>query len=183
MRIGIGTQNRAKVAAVRDAFLILKQKYPEQLNNDVSFEKMDSRTSVPDMPLNQEELMNGALQRALFVYKHRNHLNFTVGLEGGVYRTKNPEAAFLQSWAYVYDGENGYFGASPALPLPATIIEALFEEHQELNVVIDTLSGKNDVRSNEGTFGILTQNLITRSKSFELAIIAATSPIFNTNFY
>jgi non-canonical (house-cleaning) NTP pyrophosphatase len=45
------------------------------------------------------------------------------------------------------------------------------------------VSGKEDVRSNEGAFGILTENLYNRSAAFESAIINATVPFLNNTYY
>jgi len=183
MRIAIGSRNKAKVSAVQDAFLILQQTFSADFIEAPLFLETDTETSIPDMPLSQNELMQGALERALFTYKQFEALDFALGLEGGVYRNKPYKAVFLQSWVYAFNGSRGYFGSSAALPLPDIIADALYKENRVLNEVIDTFSGKKDVRSNEGTFGILTQNMITRSQSFETAVIAAMTPFFNPVFY
>ena len=183
MRIAIGSRNRAKVSAVRDAFLILQQTLPADFSKAPLFLETDTETSIPDMPLSQNELMQGALERALFTYKQFETVDFALGLEGGVYRNKLYKAVFLQSWVYAFNGSHGYFGSSAALPLPDKIADALYKEGRELSEIIDIISGKTDVRSNEGAFGILTQNMITRSQSFETAVIAAMTPFFNPVFY
>lgn len=178
MFIGIGTKNPAKVTAVQSAIETVRQTFPDRLKDSLVFHTTATETSVSDMPLTQQELMRGALERALFTYKAYKDLNYAVGLEGGVYQSSIPRSAFLQSWVYIFNGTAGYFGSSAALSLPETIRIALYEEKRELNEVIDSLSGKKDVRSNEGAFGILTKNLITRSQAFETAIIAAMTPFF-----
>ncbi len=183
MKIGIGSQNKAKVSAVQAAFSILQQTGSAEFKDRLLFVKTDTQTSISEMPLSQYELMQGALERALFTYNNFSKPDFAIGLEGGVYMDKTHNAVFLQSWAYAFNGSRGYFGSSAALPLPDKITDALFGQGRELSAVIDTLSGKKDVRSHEGTFGILTQNIITRGQSFETAIIAAMTPFFNPVFY
>ena len=178
MLIGIGTKNPTKIAAVTTGFELVDSAFPDRLKHPFEFKQTETGTSVPDMPLTQQELMQGALERALCTYKKFTDLDFALGLEGGVYKSDTPESAFLQSWVYIYNGHRGYFGSSAALPLPDTIIKALYQDKRELSEVIDHLSGKQDVRSNEGTFGILTRNLITRSQSFETAVVAALTPFF-----
>ncbi len=182
-RIAIGSRNKAKISAVRDAFLSLQQTFPADFSKAPLFLETDTETSIPDMPLSQKELMQGALERALFTYKQFDTVDFALGLEGGVYRDKLHNTVFLQSWAYAFNGSHGYFGSSVALSLPDQIADALYEEGRELSEVIDAFSGKTDVRSNEGTFGILTQNMITRSQSFKTAVIVAMAPFFNPDFY
>jgi inosine/xanthosine triphosphatase len=168
---------------VESAINKLLQGFGNPVKGEIKFFTTKAHTSVPDMPLTQKELMQGALERALFTYKKNEQLDYSIGLEGGVFQAGQNGRAFLQSWVYAFNGKSGYHGSSPALPLPAAIVTALFKENRELSEVIDTISGKEDVRSNEGTFGILTHNLITRSNSFELAVIAAMSPFFNSYFY
>ena len=183
MVIGIGTRNKAKVSAVDSAMKLILNAFIPGESPGIEYLETDTHTSIPDMPLTQNDLMQGALERALFTYKKNGQVSYSIGLEGGVFRAGQNGAAFLQSWAYAFNGQDGFYGSSPALPLPKTIISALYEQKRELSEVIDTITGKSDVRSNEGTFGILTNMLITRSNSFELAIIAAMTPFFNTNIY
>jgi non-canonical (house-cleaning) NTP pyrophosphatase len=52
-----------------------------------------------------------------------------------------------------------------------------------LGLVIDEVSGKRDTRSREGAWGVLSRDLLTRSLSFELALIAAFAPFYNPELY
>ena len=137
------------------------------------------------MPLTLEEIREGAYQRALYVYDNLENCTIGMGMEGGVflYEHAGKSDAYLQNWVYAYDGRRGYFGSSPALTLPAFIKRALYDEKRELAEVIDEFSGKSDVRSNEGAFGILTKNLITRYDSFISAVICAVSPLVSEAVY
>ncbi len=190
MIIGIGSKNKAKQKACYSAFGKLKTKFPEKFKTEVDYFSIKAQSSVSDMPLTLCELKNGARNRALFTYKtlsKTNTINFAIGMEGGVFSINeldmDSKLAILQNWVYAYDGSNGYFGCSAGIPLPENIRLPLFEEKQELADVIDRVSGQNDVRSNDGAFGILTENLYTRSDAFESAIINALIPFFNTNYY
>jgi non-canonical (house-cleaning) NTP pyrophosphatase len=48
---------------------------------------------------------------------------------------------------------------------------------------MDEVSGRKGVRENEGAFGILTRNRITRTESFKLALVCALAPIVNRDLY
>ncbi len=183
MIFSVGTHNPAKLSAAELAIQQILSKFERQREDSIRIRQTSTSTSVPDMPLTIQDLMQGALERALFTYKAFPESDFALGLEGGVYRVPEQNAVFLQSWAYAFNGKNGFFGSSVALPLPASITAPLFEQGLELSTVIDDLSGKEDVRSNEGTFGILTRNLISRSSSFVMAITAALTPFFNRDYY
>jgi non-canonical (house-cleaning) NTP pyrophosphatase len=59
----------------------------------------------------------------------------------------------------------------------------VIDGRQELGVVIDEITGKHDVRSRQGAWGILSRDMVTRAMSFELALIAAFAPFYNSQLY
>jgi non-canonical (house-cleaning) NTP pyrophosphatase len=88
---------------------------------------------------------------------------------------------FLRGWVYAGDAlGTGSFGCSPSIEVPEEIAEAVLDRGEDLGDVIDRFSGGVDVRSKEGTWGVLTRDLITRSRSFEIATLAALAPYYNT---
>ena len=146
-------------------------------------------TSTPAMPLTDWQLMEGARDRALAVrdslQSKRMDADIYVGLEGGFHSISvNHEWHwFLRGWAYATDGTTGAFGATPSISVPGGIVKSVVEGNQELGIVIDQVAGMRDVRSRQGAWGILSRDLVTRSDSFELALIAAMAPFYNPKFY
>jgi non-canonical (house-cleaning) NTP pyrophosphatase len=67
--------------------------------------------------------------------------------------------------------------------VPAEIVKSVVQGRRELGIVIDEVSGGRDVRSKQGAWGVLSRDLVTRSMSFELALIAAFAPFYNAKFY
>ena len=67
--------------------------------------------------------------------------------------------------------------------MPPEIVKKVFEGRRELGVVIDEVTGGRDLRSKQGAWGVLSRDLVTRSMSFELALIAAFAPFYNPKFY
>lgn len=191
MKIGIGSNNRTKIEACKRAIekLFTVFNHPADLESVVYYNRQ-TETSVPEMPLKRNETITGARERAFFVHRallqEKIEVDYAIGLEGGVYQLggehQTPLSAFLENWVYVYDGTKGFYGSSSALPLPKEIQDDLYIKGIELAHVIDRFSGKHDVRSNEGAFGILTNNLLKRSQSFESAIINAFIPFFNKKY-
>ena len=49
--------------------------------------------------------------------------------------------------------------------------------------MIDEVAGARDVRSRQGAWGVLSRDLLTRSMSFEAALIAAFAPFYNALLY
>jgi len=191
MIIGIGTQNKAKLKACDSAFKKLETQFPNIFSNTKQITALAVESTVPEMPLSLNDLLKGARNRAFFVFNHfkdqSQKIDISIGMEGGVFSTstfnENDAQAILQNWVYVFDGKHGSFGCSAGLALPDKISRTLFDDQKELAEVIDYVSGKTDVRSNEGAFGILTEQLYTRSDAFESALINAMIPFLNEKYY
>ena len=66
---------------------------------------------------------------------------------------------------------------------PDALAKKVIEGRQELGLVIDDVAGQRNVRSRQGAWGVLTRDLVTRSMSFELALIAAFAPFYNARLY
>ena len=145
--------------------------------------------NAPAMPLNDWELMQGARERALAVrdllQAKRRHADIYVGLEGGFHSIsiEGEWHTFLRGWAYATDGKSGTFGATPSISVPTALAKKVIEGRRELGLVIDEVVGIKDVRSRQGAWGILSRDLVTRSMSFEVALIAAFAPFYNRGLY
>ena len=147
------------------------------------------KTNAPPMPLTDWELMSGARQRALAVKQtligQKLEADLYVGLEGGFHSISlaGEWHTFLRGWAYVTDGERGSFGASPSIIVPEVLVHEVVDGGRELAEVIDETAGEHDVRSRQGAWGVLSRDLLTRSMSFEAALIAAFAPFYNSALY
>lgn len=146
-------------------------------------------TNVPAMPLNDWELMQGARERALAVRdvlsRQRRHADIFVGLEGGFHSISlaGEWHTFLRGWAYATDGQREAFGGTPSISVPASLARKVIEGRRELGLVIDEVAGIHDVRSRQGAWGILSRELVTRSMTFEVALVAAFAPFYNQAMY
>ena len=146
-------------------------------------------TNIPAMPLTDWQLMEGARERALAVRDllMNQHLEaeIYVGMEGGFHSIsiEGEWHTFLRGWAYATDGKKGAFGSAPSITVPDALARKVIEGRTELGLVIDEVSGKHDVRSRQGAWGVLSKDLVTRSMSFELALIGALAPFYNSALY
>lgn len=193
--IALGSDRAAKIMAVRAGIARVAKLEPAWAEIKLVARKVE--TSVPAMPLTDWELMKGARERALAVCellkRQRLEADLYVGLEGGFHSISvdGEWHTFLRGWAYVADGTTdsvtgharGYFGATPSISVPESIKNSVIEGKHELGLVIDEVAGVRDVRSRQGAWGVLSRDLITRSLSFELALIAAFAPFYNPALY
>ena len=174
--------------AVRASVVRVAAIDPEWANANVVARRVE--TNAPAMPLTDWQLMEGARERALAVrdslHSRRLEADIYVGLEGGFHSISigGEWHTFLRGWAYATDGEErSAFGAAPSISVPAEIVSKVVHGRSELGSVIDEVTGGRDIRSKQGAWGVLSRDLVTRSMSFELALIAAFAPFYNPKFY
>ena len=157
----------------------------------------EAESGVRETPLQRAEIMRGAWNRAEAVRALVPEADFWVGMEGGLHietgdwrlqaggafssSLQSPASSlgWLENWACVSDGRRTYFGCGGSIPLPEAIIREVVERGRSLAEVIDQLSGKQDVRSSEGTWGILTGGRITREAVFQRALLNAFAPFYS----
>jgi inosine/xanthosine triphosphatase len=186
-RVALGSDRAAKIMAVRAS--IARVAEVDVRWRDASVVARPVKTNAPAMPLTDWELMSGAQQRALAVrdllVQQQLEADLYVGLEGGFHSIslEGEWHTFLRGWAYATDGERGCFGMSPSIEVPEAIVKSVTEGKRELGLVIDEVAGARDVRSRQGAWGVLSRDLLTRSMSFEAALIAAFAPFYNPQLY
>ena len=185
--IALGSDRAAKIMAVRAAVARVAEIDSHWRDASVVARKVE--TNAPAMPLTDWELMSGARERALAVSEILRQQKLTadlcVGLEGGFHSISvdGEWHTFLRGWAFVTDGERGSFGMSPSISVPDAIVKDVIGGKRELGIVIDEVAGARDVRSRQGAWGVLSRDLLTRSMSFEAALIAAFAPFYNPRLY
>ncbi|HVG32128.1 MAG TPA: inosine/xanthosine triphosphatase [Pyrinomonadaceae bacterium] len=187
MKIALGSERASKVEAVRASVARIATVDAAWRGAEVVGRKVES--GVPLMPLSEGQLMLGAKTRAegvrVLLLKEGTGAELYVGLEGGFHSAEIDGGwhTFLCGWAYVTDGVRGTFGAAPSISVPDFIARSVIDGRRELSEVIDDITGLVDVRSRQGAWGVLSKELLTRSHSFEAALVAAFAPFYNKKLY
>ncbi|MFA5833405.1 MAG: inosine/xanthosine triphosphatase [Bacteroidota bacterium] len=181
MKLIIASTRTPKINGVKKAVIQLSTIFQFDPAS-VEYETKETTSGVSDMPISIEETMLGSRQRASSVFrKDGNDIVFSVGVEGGLFRNDNK--VFLQSWTCAFDGERYHYGSSGAIEIPDALADKVMNLGIELGIAIDEFAKQADVRSRQGTFGILTNDLITREDSFAMATMFALIPFLNRNIY
>lgn len=186
-RIALGSDRAAKIMAVRASIARIAAIDADWA--DATVVARPVTVNIPAMPLTDWQLMQGARERAMAVRdslkSRRMEADIYVGLEGGFHSIsiEGEWHTFLRGWAYATDGKKRAFGAAPSISVPEGIVKKVVEGRRELGLVIDEVSGRRDVRSKQGAWGVLSRDLVTRSMSFEMALIAAFAPFYNPRLY
>jgi len=196
--IAVGSTRKPKLNAVSAALASFQSFWSSSSPCEVVGVEVDS--GVSHTPASRQELMRGARLRAEALLnlnqRESRGWNFFVGLEGGLDVVHEPAIArgafdaeapssrvFLESWAYVTDGQRGYFGRSPGVEVPEALKQEVLDRGTELSVAIDKFAGAIGIRDNQGAWGVLCRDLISRQEAFRLAVIAAFAPFYNRKMY
>jgi inosine/xanthosine triphosphatase len=204
--VAVGSTRRPKVNAVTEALAAIRA--VSDLLPSFEVLGIEVESGVRHTPLSREDLMAGARQRVETLVQMARAKNerwkYFVGLEGGleviaglevipsldvvpeldVVREASHRWVFLESWAYVSNGEGrGSFGQSGAVLVPETLAQTVVDDGLELSQAMDAFAGGHNIRDAEGAWGILTRNLTTRQDSFRAAVINAFAPFFNRELY
>jgi inosine/xanthosine triphosphatase len=200
--IAVGSTRGPKLDAVCDALKLCA----EQLNPNAQFEVLGFAvdSGVGHTPLSSAESMRGARQRTEILIQmscvKRETYQYFVGLEGGLEVMESDQSresdgedtdsagnggrrVFLESWAYVSDGARGHFGRSGGIELPPALAREVLDKGVELAEAIDKFAGMAGIRDNQGAWGVLSNNLITRREAFRIALVAAFAPFYNVNLF
>lgn len=190
MRIAVGSTREPKVEAVKEAWQVFGSQILDDPEEAVRFLTYDVGPTGPAMPLSVQDLMKGAQSRVerltLQLKREKAEADFYVGLEGGfnIVDLQGPRRlAFLESWAYVSDGHKGYYGHSGGIYVPPRVANPVVDRGIELGIVIDNFCNETNIRSRQGTWGVLTRDILTRKHSFVIALIAAFAPFYNSEAY
>lgn len=194
--IAVGSTRGPKLDALNDALRLCATHLDPVAQFEVVPFAVDS--GVGHTPLSSAESMRGARQRAEALIRmaseKREVYQYFVGLEGGLEvmdsSTEDTELngnggrrVFLESWAYVSDGSRGHFGRSGAIELPVALAHEVLDRGVELASAIDAFAGIVGIRDNQGAWGVLSNNLITRREAFRVALVAAFAPFYNAKLF
>jgi inosine/xanthosine triphosphatase len=187
IQIAVGSTRRPKLAAVLEGIRDFGAVLAPGMEFEVIGVEVDS--GVGHTPASRAELMQGARQRAEAVvrlaHKKSERWRYFVGLEGGldVIEERGSRRVLLESWAYVSDGRNGYYGRSGGVEIPEALAHEVLENGVELSAAIDKFAGAVGIRDAQGAWGVLSRGLISRTEAFRVAVVAAFTPFYNAKMY
>lgn len=166
LRIGVGSTNPVKVAAVQAAVEFVVAKRNEERDFTITGYEVESDVSA--QPYSDEETRQGAENRAHNVLVQHPEVDIACGLEGGVM----PVGKELQSVVWVHFEDR--MGKTQSLSgnrfaLPPYIVKGL-ETGAELGDVMDEIEGKTNTKHGWGMFGFLTEGVIPRQEAYEYLV-------------
>ncbi len=156
MKIGIGTTNQAKSAAVR-------VEWAKHFEGS-TFQEYKVSSDISEQPIGDSETLTGAKNRALNVFINKD-VDIAFGLEGGVKELGG--VMYICNWGVLATKEDQVFIAGGAqIPLPEEVSQAI-RNGGELGPIMDNYTKREGIRYKEGAIGVFTHGLVTRSDMFE----------------
>ncbi|OHA62946.1 MAG: hypothetical protein A2748_00505 [Candidatus Wildermuthbacteria bacterium RIFCSPHIGHO2_01_FULL_45_20] len=163
-KIAIGSQNPVKISAVQNAFGALWK------GEEFLFEGISVASGVAEQPMSVQETLQGAKTRASLA-QEQSKGDFGVGLEGGIWEIDGQ--FFTGAWAVVISDE-GVMGMASSIhaPLGKKFLD-LIRQGYELGKAGDIITGRTNLKHQEGYFGVISGNALTRERQYTDAVIAA----------
>lgn len=168
MLIALGTKSAPKVAALELAL--------DSLDWSAGVEAVSVPSGVSDMPMTSDELLLGAVGRARAALAAVSGADYGVGIEGGVAELCGRH--YLTGVTVACDASGTWHaGWSPWIELPTEVVAIMAREPgRELGDIMDELAGTEGSKHKNGSWGLLTDDRLTRAESFRVALVAAFAP-------
>ncbi len=167
----IASRNPVKIAAALEGF---RRMFPETTFTATGVEVP---SGVPAQPMSDAETRRGARNRAARAAEAFPQADYWVGIEGGLH----PDGATFLALAWVCvraaDGRRGEARTGTFHIPPA--VAALVRQGMELGEADDLVFGRSNSKQKNGAVGLLTGNLIDRTRFYTQAVILALVPLRN----
>ena len=174
-KIIIASKNPVKINATLIGF---QKMFP---NEQFEIEGVSVSSGVNDQPKNDSETFSGAWDRADNACKEKPDADFCVGIEGGIEEKNSDMEAF--AWVVIKARTGGFGkGRTSTFFLPPQIAE-LIKLGKELGEADDIVFGRTNSKQENGAVGILTDNVIDRTKYHTEAVVLALIPFKNKKLY
>lgn len=173
-KVVIASKTPVKIQAVKNGF---EKIFPGQ---DFEFVGVAVPSGVADQPFGNEETFCGAKNRVDNASNIIKDADFYVGIEGGIEQVENEMEVF--AWVFIKSASKCGKAKSGTFFLPNKIVE-LLKEGKELSEADDIVFKRNNSKQKNGTVGILTGNIIGRTKYYADTVILAMIPFKNVDLY
>lgn len=176
MRIGIGTQNKAKVEAVTDVlreYAFLKDAIPVP---------MDVSSGVSSHPTSLDETIRGAITRSKNAFQD---CELSIGIESGVIPVPHTQTGHMAfTVCSIFDGKKCALGVSPGFEFPPTMTKLILSGVEGSHAAVQAgLTDDPHVGSKKGIIGLLSNDRITRKDLARYAILTAMVQLEKKEWY
>ncbi len=172
--IAVGSKNPAKIEAVLNAFQTV---WPE---DHWVIEGYDVPSGVSDQPMSDQEAIRGAVERAGAALKMCD-ADFSVGVESGLQKVGS--AHFGCGWIFIIDKTGKWgIGSSARVIIPEKMMD-IVKTGKECGDATDILFGVENSKQNNGYFGLVSNDTVTRASAYTHGVIFALAPFLHEDLF
>ena len=173
LKVLVGSKNPTKINATKGAF---KKVFSDSV---IDVCGISVASGVSDQPMSCNETKLGAKNRLKNLKP--SVADFYIGIEGGCEYINKELFAF--AWVVVEDsfGKQGK-GKTSMFQIPQKI-QKLIESGVELGEADDVVFERKNSKKKNGAIGILTNNIIDRTKYYEEAVVLSLIPFLNKSLF
>lgn len=175
MHVVVASTNPVKISTTQTGFHKMFPRYSS------TFEGISVPSGVSGQPMTDLETLTGALNRVQAVYLAQPTADYWVGIEGGIEELDHGMAAF--AWIAIRNkagvigrGKTGTFFLPPQ-------VADLIRQGKELGEADDIVFNRSNSKQQNGSVGILTHDVLTRTSFYEPAVILALIPFRNPHLF
>lgn len=179
MKIGVGSKNKTKVAAVQDAVSLYPNLFPnaEVIGIDVRIEEFGH-------PRNISETVAGAVERAKQAFVG---CDYGFGLEGGLLEVPQTVSGHMETGACaIYDGTSIYLGLAPSFEWPKGVTEMILQGEADASQAFKKLGLTEHEKLGAldgGIIGMLTHGRLPREDFSKFSIMMALIHLEKAEMY
>jgi inosine/xanthosine triphosphatase len=173
-KVIIASKNPVKIQSVKNGFEKMF------LDQDFEFIGVSTPSGVADQPISNSETFLGAKNRANTIFAKFKDADFHVGIEGGIEQFENEMEAF--AWIFIISKDKYGRARTGTFFLPNEVVN-LIKEGKELGDADDIVFNRRNSKQESGAVGILTGDVIDRTKYYTEAVILALIPFKNVDLY
>lgn len=173
MIVAVGSVNPTKIEPVEEVF---KHHFKK-----VKVVGVSVPSGVAEQPMDHSEMYDGAFNRAKKALKKVKGASYGVGIEGGLHKYS---FGWLEQTTIVIINKAGEIGigSSGGIVLPKKLVKEL-KKGKNLEQVMDSLFGTENIGEGIGMFGLFTKGLVTRSAGVKHGVAFALSRFLHKDLY
>lgn len=172
--------------------VIVASKNPVKLNSSLSgFQRMfldetfeiegvSVPSGVADQPMNDAETIQGAYNRAHAAAAAYPDADYWVGMEGGIEERDGGMTAF--AWTVIKSKTQIGKAKTGTFFLPKAIAD-LIRQGTELGKADDIVFARSNSKQENGAVGLMTGNVIDRTRFYADSVVLALIPFKNEDLY
>lgn len=172
--VGIGSRNRNKTAAVKNAFAL----YSKQIGQ-TSFRAYQPVSNVPEQPFGSETI-EGAISRANDSLRSND---LGIGIEAGLFSVDKLKAVFDVQYCVIIDRTGRITsGHGMGFSYPSSVLDEV-AKGRTIGDIMSSVSGIGDIGRKAGAIGYLSHGKVGRKELTLQAVISALIPRLNPVLY